>query len=102
MKASLYLQYKQAAITIDLTQHIEEVVEILGDRFFDKDDKRIHRIYGVHNPIRDIINRLRTSRAICEMLSNIEASMKKLDINFKLDAQISNVNPSVFTIDTRS
>ena len=102
MKASLYLQYKQAAITIDLTQHIEEVVEILSGRFFDKDDERVHRIYGTQNPMRDIINRLRTCVEIREMLFNIEASMKKFDINFQMDNQISTVNPSVFTIDTRS
>lgn len=102
MKATLYLQYKQSALTIDLTQHIDSVVDILGGHVFDKGDERIHRFYYTNLPMRDIINRLRTNGKILEMLLKIEASMKKLDINFKMDEQISTVNPSVFTIDTRS
>lgn len=102
MKAALYLQYKQAAITIDLTQHIDAVIEILGNSVFDRDDKRIHRFYYTNVPMRDILNRLRTNLGIRDMLSGIEQSMKKLDIDFNIDSQISTVNPSVFTIDTRS
>lgn len=102
MKASLYLQYKQAALTIDLSQHVESVVKILDGRFFDVQDPRIHQLHLMNNRMRDILNMLRTDRAIQEMLLNIDTAMKKLDIDFNMDAQISNVNPSVFTIDTRS
>lgn len=102
MKATVYLQYKQAALTIDLTQHIEAVHEILGGNIYDENDRRIHRFYYTQNPMRDILNRLRTNLDIQEMLSNIEASMKKLDISFKLDEHLSITEPSVFTIDTRS
>lgn len=102
MKATLYLQYKQAAITVDLSQYVDQVVKIMGGSVIDKDDERIHRFYYTNLPMRDILNRLRTSLEIRQMLQEIEASMKKLDINFNMDNQISTVNPSIFTIDTRS
>lgn len=102
MKATLYLQYKQAALTIDLTQHIEAVHEILGGSVYDKEDERVHRFYYAQNPMRDILNRLRTNLDIRTMLSDIQASMRKLDASFYMDEHLSTVNPSVFTIDTRS
>lgn len=102
MKATLYLQYRQAAITIDLTQHVEQVVGILKGSLFDHRDERIHRFYYMNRLMRDVLIRLRSNIDIAEMLASIETSMKKLDIDFDLDRQISDVNPSVLTIDTRS
>lgn len=103
MEVTLFLEYKQASLTIDLSAYADRIVERMASTLqCDFTDGHLHRFYLHSNKMRQVITSLTAIKEVSEMFEHISVSMRKLDGGFNLSHGICTAKSSVFTIDRRS
>lgn len=103
MEVTLFLEYRQAALTIDLSAYADKIIDKMsGTLQCDFMDGRLHRFYLHRDKMRQVIASLTSVKEVSEMFEHINVTMRRLDKGFNLSNNICTVNSSIFTIDRRS
>lgn len=103
MEVTLFLEYKQASLTIDLSAYADKIIERMASTLqCDFTDGHLHRFYLHSNKMRQVMTALTAVKEVSEMFERINVSMRRLDGGFNLSHGICTAKSSVFTIDRRS
>jgi len=103
MEVTLFLEYKQASLTIDLSAYADKIIERMASTLqCDFTDGHLHRFYLHSNKMRQVMTALTAVKEVSEMFERINVSMRRLDSGFNLSHGICTAKSSVFTIDRRS